>query len=84
MAKAKVIGTQHRSGTSKKGNAYDADILHVAFLDPSRQKEFAGCEVGEVWCERSAGVLTHIPKPGDIVDIYYNRSGYVEEVILCK
>ncbi len=84
MAKAKVFGIQHRKGTSKKGFNYDADVLHVAFLDPSRAKEFNGCEVAEVWCERSNGIMTQIPKPGDIVDIYFNRSGYPEEVTVCK
>ena len=84
MAKVKIIGIQHRKGTSKKGNSYDADVLHVAYLDPSRQKEFTGCEVAEVWCERSQGILTHIPNPGDICDIGFNRSGYVEYVDICK
>lgn len=85
MAKAQIVGIQYREGTSKKtGNPYKADILHVAFLDPSRQKGFTGSEVAEIWVDRSQGILSHIPKPGDVVDIGFNRSGYVEYVDICK
>lgn len=83
MSKAKVIGVEHREGTSKKGNTYNADILHVEFLDEPRTKGFKGHEVGTVWCERSMDVCPILPEVGDTVDVFYNRSGFVDEVIVC-
>lgn len=85
MAKAKVLGIQHREGIAKKTQRpYKADILHVEYLDPSRDTGFVGHEVGEVWCDCASNVCRIIPKVGDIVDVYYNRSGFVDEVTICK
>lgn len=84
MAKAKVIGIQYREGVSKAGNSYKADILHVEYLDTPRAKGFQGHEVGTVWCDRASEVCPVIPKLGEIVDVYYNRSGYVEDVVVCR
>lgn len=85
MAKAKVLGIHHREGVSKKTQkAYKADILHVEYLDEPRTQGFTGHEVGEVWCDCASNVCPIIPKVGDVVDVYYNRSGFVDEVTICK
>lgn len=82
MAKARVIGVQHKEGVSKKGNNYNADILHVEFLDTPRAKGFTGHEVGTVWC--TSDVCPIVPKVGATVDVYYSRTGYVEDVLICN
>ena len=83
--KAKVFGIQHLEGTSKKtGRPFAADVLHVLFLDPPRSKEFSGQEVGTIWCDTASGVLPYTPPIGSVVDVYYNRAGYVEDVAICN
>lgn len=85
MDKAKVIGIQHREGIAKKTQRpYKADILHVEYLVTPRGTGFVGHEVGEVWCDCASGVCPIVPKVGDIVDVYYNRSGFVIGVTICK
>ncbi len=77
--KVQIIGVKHKSGTSRRtGEKYDCDILHVAYLTPSRQRDFTGSEVSQLWVDRASGILACIPSPGDILDIGFNQAGYLE------
>lgn len=85
MAKYKIIGVEHLKGTSKKtGRPYDMDILHVESLTPPRNREFIGNEVDKITISRDSGILVADPKPGQIYDIGFNRSGYVDYADYCK
>ena len=79
MAKYKIIGVEHMAGTSKKtGRPYDMDILHVMSLDAPRNREIIGNEVDKITISRDTGILTRTPEPGQVYDIGFNRSGYVD------
>lgn len=80
--KAKVYGIQHKKGTSKAGNPYDCDILHVAFLDPAGYREFEGSMVKELWIDRNAQIMPKRPPIGSTVDIGFSFGGRVEYVDL--
>lgn len=85
MAKYKIIGVEHISGTSRKsGRPYDMDVLHVMAIDKPRNREFVGNEVDKITIGRDSGILDHSPVVGDVYDIGYNRAGYVEYAELCK
>lgn len=83
--KYKIIGVEHIKGTSKKtGRPYDMDILHVTTIDPPRNREIIGNEVDKITISRDSGILTRTPQPGQIYDIGFNRSGYVDYADPCK
>lgn len=85
MAKYKIIGVEHIAGTSKKtGRPYDMDILHVMALDVPRNRVIIGNEVDKITISRDSGILITAPNPGDIYDIGFNRSGYVDYADPCK
>lgn len=79
MAKYRIVGVEHVAGTSKRtGRPYDMDMLHVVTEEPSRKKDFVGCEADKIPISRDSGILTCQPQPGDIYDIGFNRAGYVD------
>ena len=79
--KYRVLGVGHMAGTSKKTNRpYDMDVLHLVSEEPSRAKEFSGNEVDKIYVSRDSGAMLRQPNVGDVVEIYYNRSGYVDSV----
>lgn len=85
MAQYKIIGVEHMKGTSKRtGRPYDMDILHVMSLSAPRNREIVGNEVDKITISRESGILTKIPQPGQIYDIGFNRSGYVDYAEPCK
>lgn len=85
MAKYKIIGVEHISGTSKKtGRPYDMDILHVMSMESPRNREIIGNEVDKITISRDTGILIRTPEPGAVYDIGFNRSGYVDYADPCK
>lgn len=85
MAQYKIIGVEHMKGTSKKtGRPYDMDILHVMSLSAPRNRELVGSEVDKISISRDSGIITKIPQPGDIIEIGFNRYGFVDYARYCK
>lgn len=80
MAKYKIVGVEHREGTSKKtGRPYNMDVLHVIAVAPSRNPNVTGNTVDTIPIGRESGILTSTPKPEQIWEIGFNRAGFVEE-----
>lgn len=85
MAKYKIVGVEHLSGTSKKtGRPYDMDILHVIAEQPPRGSEFIGNPVDKITISRDTGILVKQPVPGEVYDIGFTRTGYVDYADPCK
>lgn len=83
MAKYKIVGVEHREGTSKKtGRPYNMDVLHVMALKPS--PNVTGNTVDTIPIGRESGILTSTPKPEEIWEIGFNRAGFVEEAYAVK
>lgn len=79
MAKYKIVGVEHMAGTSKRTNRpYDMDILHVICEDAPRGREIVGQQVDKITISRDSGILLREPIPGQVYEIGFTRSGYVD------
>ena len=85
MARYKIVGVEHMAGTSRKtGRPYDMDILHVIAESTPRNVEIVGNQVDKITISRDTGILTRQPVPGEVYDIVFTRSGYVDYADPCK
>ncbi len=85
MAKYTIVGVEHITGTSRKnGRPYDMDILHVICEMPPRGREMVGKQVDKITISRDTGILIYPPAPGQVYEIGFNRSGYVDYAELCE
>lgn len=75
--KFSVVGVG--SFTSKKKNT-TYDVIHSVSMEPSRMQGFQGEEVEKFFLDRAFGILVRTPSVGDTIDVFYNRSGYVDRV----
>lgn len=83
MSKYEVVGYEHRSGISKRTNKpYDMDIYHVIDCFPLAQNENSyGRKVEQIVFNRLViGEIPEKPQIGDTIQVYYNRSGFAEEL----
>ena len=78
MNKYKVVGYEHRAGTSKKsGKPYDMDILHCISETPIAGDNGYGSRVESLTFKRLiVGEFPSMPAVGDVVRVYFDRSGY--------
>ena len=79
----KVVGYESRSGVSKKtGKPYDMDIIHVIHETPITGDGCYGNRVECITYNRLVnGPLEAVPLVGDMVCVYYNRSGFVTDIV---
>lgn len=85
MAKYKIVGYERNKGVSKKtGNAYDMHILHCVCSRAMSGENQAGNAVDKIVIGESEGILTGIPKPGEVWEISFNRSGRVDDAYAVK
>lgn len=84
MAKYQIVGVEHMKGTSKRtGRPYDMDILHVIADTPPRNCDIVGKQVDKITVSRDSGILTRQPAPGEVYDIGFTRTGFVDYAELC-
>lgn len=80
MAKYKIVGYEHNSGTSKKtGKPYDMHILHVVSEKPMKGQGKLGCSAEQIAIGADDGILTQIPAPGEVWEFSFNRQGRVDD-----
>lgn len=85
MAKYQVVGVEHMKGTSKRtGRPYDMDILHVIAEQTPRNVEINGKQVDKITISRDSGILKRAPMPGEVYDIGFTRSGFVDYADICN
>lgn len=79
MARAwKVVGFKRVSYMSKRTNKQvNGNTIYVA--SPGVTPDVTGLEVKEVWLSDSTAVYK--PQEGDMVNIYYNERGYVDDIV---
>lgn len=76
--KACVMSSRVAKGTSKKtGKEFNSVIVHVVFCDDNVKE----CEA--VWLDPEM-LVGYVPQYGDVIDITYNRQGFVTNVSLVK
>jgi hypothetical protein len=83
MFKYEVVGYEHRAGISKRTNKpYDIDVVHVIDCLPLAQTENSyGRKVEQIIFNRLVvGELTEKPQIGDTIQVWYNRSGFAEDL----
>lgn len=84
MNKYKVVGYEHRSGISKKnGKPYDMDILHVINEFPlANNDDSYGNRVESLVFNRLIlGEIPAMPLVGDVIGVYFDRSGYPCDIV---
>lgn len=83
MNKYKVVGYEHRAGTSKKtGKPYDMDILHVISEQPLTGEGQYGNRVESLVFNRLIlGEFPSMPLVGDVIGVYFDRSGYPCDIV---
>lgn len=85
MARYKIVGVEHMKGTSKRtGRPYDMDILHVISETPPRNCDIVGQQVDKITVSRDSGILKRQPAPGEVYDIGFTRSGFVDYADICN
>lgn len=85
MSKYRIIGIEHKAGTSSKTQKrYDMDILHLVDLSERTRDDLVGNVVVQIPVSRDAGILVKRPNVGEVVNISFNRFGYVESVDTLK
>ncbi len=73
--KACVMSAERVSGISKKTNkAYEGVVTHVVFLNGDKK------EVEAVWVEPSLLPNGEFPQYGQVIDMIYDRRGFLKEV----
>lgn len=75
--KFSVVGVG--SFTSKKKNT-TYDVIHAVSMETSRMQGFQGDEVDKFFVDRAFGILVRTPCVGDVIEVFYNRSGYVDRI----
>lgn len=71
--KACVMSSRIAKGTSKKtGKEFNSVIVHVVFCGDEKE-----CEA--VWIDPEM-LNGYVPQYGDVIDITYNRNGYIASV----
>lgn len=75
--KACVMSSRVAKGTSKRtGKDFNAIIIHVVFCGEEKE-----CEA--VWIDPEL-LKGYVPEYGDVIEINYNRQGFVVSVNLVK
>ena len=73
--KACVMSANRVDGVSKKTNKpYSAVVTHVVFIDGDKK------EVEAVWIEPSLFPNGEFPRYGDVLEITYDRRGFISNV----
>ena len=71
--KACVMSSREAKGTSKRtGKEFNSIIVHVVFIGDEKE-----CEA--VWVDPNL-LKGYLPEYGDVLDIIYNRQGYISDV----
>ena len=73
--KACVMSSRVAKGISKKtGKEFNSVIVHVVFMGDEKE-----CEA--VWVDPQI-LKGYMPQYGDVLDIVYNRQGYISDVVV--
>lgn len=75
----KVIGVEKSSGTYQ-GNSYSGRNLYAAYPDSYHSDRLTGTKVDKIWVPDRLQVCEIAP--GDTVEVFYNRFGKVENVVI--
>lgn len=81
MARAKIVGMEHRSGTNSKTNRpYDFDVIHTISVKEMTGTERVGQKVEQIMVSRSSGIFgARFPVLGETWGFDYNSDGYLED-----
>ncbi len=82
IMKAKVLGVQTVNYTKKTGEPCSGVTLHVCFKD----NQVRGEAVDSPFVNDNLGIRSTLDvlQPGQLIDIEYNRRGFVGGITVCK
>lgn len=79
MAKYQIVGYERNKGVKKTGQAYDWHIIHAVADRPMRGADKVGHAVLSQMVAESDGILTQIPKPGEVWEFSYDSRGRLDD-----